>query len=227
MERNMTSIVLINGEKQVGKSTFAEHLANLLFENGITSQRYSFVAPVEAAVYAFMEQSRDDVMVEFTPYEELKNMQLVPGIAGPTGRDLMIMLGNAARNLHPYMLQQIFLNQAIADKETQVWIIENWGFPNELHFFRERSVQAALPGATFTIALTERASRKYASDEQFDNDNRFNLETLADWVNPTVNQMAKIIDPAHDYPIDTIWQQFHSEVEPLGDIENLITDATT
>lgn len=209
------SIVLINGEKQVGKSTFAEHLANQLLENGISSSPYSFVAPIEASLRALMSKIHG---TDFSavPYDELKKAIVIPGLPF-NGRDWMIQQGNAMRSLHPYALQMIFVKHWKQNPEVNCWIIENWGFPDELDFFREPATESLLGEFRLvTVHLSKRASRKYACGEQFDGDNRFNLDCRADHLDPRVNDIASIIDPGHPYPVDTIFAQFNTDrdIEP-------------
>jgi len=138
-----------------------------------------------------------------------------------SGRDIMITLGNAFRGLHPYILSQILLNEMLNDREPHVWIVENWGFPDESFFWHEQHVQSLLPDVLLihTIHLDARASRPYAAGEIFDGDNRWCLRHLANHVNPPVNGIAKLIDPAHDYPIDPIAVRFGGNTTPLITLE--------
>jgi hypothetical protein len=178
----MTQIVLINGEKLVGKSTFANDLANALYESEIHARVYSMVGPLEQMVRNFL--NAPDV-----PYDELKKMVAIPGLPYD-GRDLMILQGNAFRNLNPYTLNQIFLNQIKDNPEIEVWIIENWGFQSEYEFFYE---PGNTPSKMITIHLDARATRQYDHLEQFDGDNRICLRAIADFVNPKVSDIADII----------------------------------
>lgn len=208
----MKTIVLINGEAQSGKSTMAEHLANLLFANGIIAGVYSFVGPYRPMLQSLAEFMSADA--GSTPYEDLKRERLVPGLPF-TGRDWLIQVGNASRALHPYFLPAIFAEHARNKGEMiDVWIIENWGFADEKHFFEEPFTKELLGGfRLLTVSLTERSTRKYEAGETYDGDNRANQEVLADMVNPRVNEIAAAIDPEHAYPLDTIDLQFnHTEV---------------
>lgn len=202
------TIVLINGEKQVGKSTFAQHLWLLLFENNVTAESYSFVYPIEHALRSLMTVTHGDGAMQEIPYNELKNMPVVPGLPF-TGRDWMIMNGDAMRAMHPYALQVIFMNQVLANPSVDVWIIENWGFDSELDFFKEPGAVAALGDFKLvTVNLSARATRKYGCGEQYDNDNRFNLDCRAEFIDPPVNKLAEHIDPQGTYLVDTIALQF-------------------
>lgn len=210
----MTVIVLINGEKQSGKSTLAEHAANLLMENGIMAKPYSLVGPYRPMLESLFES----IYGEDTPgYNDLKDAVVVDGLPF-TGRDWMIQVGNASRALHPYFLPAIFAQKARLEPEISVWLIENWGFQDEWEFFTEPDVKAMFP-KLITVSLTKRSTRQYQSGEQYDGDNRFNLDSLADVVDPAVNALCAMIDPNHEYPVDTILQQFGSEVdEATGDM---------
>lgn len=211
----MKYIVLINGEKQSGKSTLAEHAANLLQENGITAQPYSFVEPYEIGLIAMMNHNYgyDLELGDFGfSYEDAKKAPFYPG-ATITGRDWMIQQGNAARSLDPYLLPGIFSAYAERNDEVDVWLIENWGFQDEWVFFcSDAAVETLGDFRLITVSLTERSSRQYMSGEQYDGDNRFNMDAIASYVNPKVNELCSIIDPDHDYPIDTILQQFGARV---------------
>lgn len=213
----MTHVVLINGEKQVGKSTFANHLANLLLENGIQSQPYSFVGIYESLLSTFMRHIYGDE-ADFMTYEDMKKAKIVPGIS-PNGRDWLIQIGNASRDLHPYLLPLIFKQYAIRHPEIDVWVIENWGFQDEWECMRDLSFSDGFPTVVqlTTVHLNKRASRVYLPGEQFDGDNRFSLEALSQSVNPKVNAVARHIDRNHEYPIDTIAQQFDPPVEEVAE----------
>lgn len=204
-------VVLINGEAQVGKSTFAEHLANLLFENGIAARSYSFVGIYRGLLDSFMRQVYGQNFANAHSYEDQKKLKIIPGLE-ITGRDWLIQIGNASRALHPYLLPAVFAEYAKSHLETDVWIIENWGFADEYEFFTEPNVIQDLgPNfKLFTVHLNARATRQYASGEQFDGDNRSSHEALSMFVNPKVNTVAAEIDPDNDYPIDTIALQFNS-----------------
>jgi len=218
----MTTIVLINGEKQSGKSTLAEHAANLLMENGITAQAYSLVGPYKP----MLESLFSSIYGDEGPgdYEDMKKLQVVPNLLF-TGRDWLIQIGNASRQLHPYFLPSIFAEHAALHPEVEVWLIENWGFQDEWEFFRTDGADMILGSFDLvTVSLTERSTRQYMSGEQYDDDNRFNLDAIADMVNPPVNLLCARIDPAHDYPIDTIRQQFGAEVDDNHQIDIPIDD---
>jgi hypothetical protein len=216
-------VVLINGEKQVGKSTFANHLANLLLENQIAVQTYSFVGIYESLLTTFMTHIYGEE-ANYMTYEDMKKAQIVPGI-NPTGRDWLIQVGNASRALHPYLLPLIFKQYAIRHPEIDVWVIENWGFQDEWECMTDLSFSDGFPTVVqlTTIHLNERASRVYKPGEQFDGDNRFNLEVLAQAVNPKVNRVAAQIDREHEYPVDTIMMQFNPP-PPEPEVEEVAAD---
>lgn len=206
----MTVIVLINGEKQSGKSTLAEHAANLLMENGLRAEVYSLVGIYQPMLESLFEAIYGDEGPG--DYEDMKRELVVEGLPF-TGRDWMIQIGNASRALHPHFLPAIFAERAKFRDDVDVWLIENWGFQDEWEFFRTDNAYELLGDFRLvTVSLTERSSRQYMSGEQYDGDNRFNLDAIAEYVNPKVNELAAIIDPAHEYPIDTILQQFGAEV---------------
>lgn len=208
----MKVIVMINGEKQCGKSTFAEHLARMLdSEAQIVASVHSLVSPLRAALEALWSSTHGGD--PYVPdYEALK----LETIGGATGRDWMIELGNAARRLGLNTLIRLFAESAIALPDVEVFIIENWGFPDELYNLGNYLPRSVLGDVeTITVALTARATRTYASGEQFDDDNRFNLPHLAYYVNPRVNYLARAVadhlvdavDPAL-FQTDTIAEQF-------------------
>jgi len=204
-------IVLINGEAQSGKSTLANHLANLLMSAGVIAETYSFVGP-----YRPMLASLFDYMYgEGSPvdYEDMKNEKLVEGLDF-TGRDWMIQIGNASRNLHPYFLPAIFATYVQHHANVDVWIIENWGFADEYDFFKEEDVIERLGiDRVHKVSLTARSTRKYVSGEQYDGDNRYNLDAISDIVDPRVNELATMIHPGGSFPVDTIALQFGGAVE--------------
>lgn len=205
-------IVMINGEKQCGKSTFAEHLALMLDrEAQIVASIHSLVSPLRTALEALWSSTHsDDPLVP--DYEALK----LETIGGATGRDWMIELGNAARRLGLDTLIRLFAESAIALPDVEVFIIENWGFPDELYNLGNYLPCSVLGDVEIiTVALTARATRTYASGERFDDDNRFNMPHLASYVNPRVNDLARAVtghlvdavDPSL-FQTDTIAVQF-------------------
>jgi hypothetical protein len=157
-------------------------------------------------------------------YEDLKH-ERISEFLPITGRDWMIQIGNASRALHPYFLPAIFVQRALSDPGVEVWIIENWGFQDEYECLAEPNTQTVLGNPEIvTVSLTERSSRKYQSGEQYDDDNRFNLDSIAQFVDPKVNDLAKHIDPESDYPTNTIALQFSAEISefpgPASELDN-------
>lgn len=204
------TIVLINGEKQVGKSTYANHLQHLLDEQEIHTAVHSFVRPLEGALRGMLESSYGKDYVDQFSYEEIKSMTWL----GVDGRAWMIEFGNAARRIANDTLPKAFFARADAASAVDVWVIENWGFPDEIAAIK--AMADLRDWRVYSVALTYRASRKYKCGEQFDEDNRFNLDCVADFVNMRVNDLARIIDDDKSpdlYPFDTVAQQFGQPAE--------------
>ncbi len=171
------TVVLINGEKQTGKTTLANQVMDLCQTIGNSAAPYSLVTPVYPAALAFCGIKPEEI-----DYETFKRTPVLPGL-DIEGRDVMIALGNAARGLSPYFLNTVFMTYAMQHPEIDTWIIENWGFEIEYQFFLEAE-PASLFNNIVLIHLDTRATRRYEHGEQFDGDNRFCCRDLAHLVNP-------------------------------------------
>lgn len=177
----MTTVILINGEAQVGKTTFANQVKDELLARGVSAESYSLVRPLFPAALAVTGRETAIDYEDFKPSPAILNLDV-------TGRDVMIALGNAMRGLHPYFLNTVFMNHAIDNPQVTHWFIENWGFKVEYEFFLEQ-VPADVFSNVVTVHLDARATRRYEHMEQFDKDNRFCLRDLAHLVNPTMPEM--------------------------------------
>jgi hypothetical protein len=196
------NIVMVNGEKQCGKSTFCGVVQHLLSESETTAIafKYSLVTPLEVMLHDLWRRSPNyrEHVVHTT--EELKRMR----IFGRLGRDWMIAMGNAWREMNENVLIELMFGQVRFIKNLDpknharaTLLIENWGFPGELFYARYLLDPS---DRLITVHLNERASRRYNDGEQFDSDNRFSLGHLAQLVNPTPSYVASLIDPDGGHP---------------------------
>lgn len=167
----MKIVVMINGEAQVGKSTLAKSLVAQL-ESKLAVQTYSLVEPLRNVLSGFSS----------LPYEEAKAAQVVehPSIH-VTGRDIMIACGNAMRDLHPALLSAVAWKY-LRSHPIDVLVIENWGFHDELFYFRSLAAQGACK--LVTVSLVHRQKSDTKCGERFPNDSRFRLDHLSDMVDP-------------------------------------------
>lgn len=181
-------VILINGEKQVGKSTFAKALRielNRWWETAGTSDFdpyagvYSVVEPLAKGLPYFFPQFPGE------EYEALKT-HLADPFLGITGRDIMIAFGNAARSLHQYLLTAVLLNQAKRDG-TRVAIVENFGLEEEWAYFKSAGIQVTC------VHLNTRQVSDTKPGDRYPDDNRFNLEHLCEYLNPSIPDMCRAI----------------------------------
>lgn len=186
----MRTLVLINGEAQVGKSTFANALKRFLAEHEVDSEVYSFVAPFRGVVKALWWEVNPGAALEEEPtYDQMKKEL----IAGVSGRDWMISMGNMARNLSGVILPRIMFHKWNRDiNSPDIYIVENLGFQDELDECKRVCTESGIK--LVTIHLRARASRSYDSGEQFDNDNRFDLSAVCEHQDPRVNYIASLMD---------------------------------
>ena len=179
-------LVMLNGEPQVGKSTFSDNLRDMLTShNSVTDpaaiRQYSLVDPFKATLTELFVWDNPNV-VNIPDYATLKQVM----IAGQTGRAWMIAFGNAARGLDQNILCRFLESQIKGAEDGEIIIVDNLGFKSELDYFRQRSTELQL----ITIYLGERATREYQTGEQFAGDNRFCLKEWCDYVDPTVESIA-------------------------------------
>lgn len=223
----MTRIILINGEPKVGKSTFAKDLRDSLNYGWAPSiaERFSLVAPVHMAVFGLYEYTKAAKLSWV--HDELTHVK-ESVIAGITGRNWMISLGDAFRTIEPDIFIHIFIEHfKNLINPIEYAIIDNWGFANELSALMH---YAPSHWVIDTIYMDQRATRAYRMNEQFDNDNRIALPHLAEWINPTVREYADYLQPAIHH--DKIEEQFdfgHKIPSVYRDIDlplAIIEDAT-
>jgi hypothetical protein len=196
------NIVMVNGEKQCGKSTFCRTVQHLLSESETVAcgYTYSLVTPLEVMLVDLYKRSPLYVEGEHVSIEQLKRTR----IFGRLGRDWQIAIGNAWRELNENILIELMFGRArfikALNPSTQhqaTLLIENWGFPNELIYARS----LVEPGdKLWTVHLNERVSRQYNDGEQFDSDNRFSLGHMAQLINPTPSYVAHLLDPDGGHP---------------------------
>lgn len=214
------NIVMVNGEKQCGKTTFCKQVEYLLFESPTDriGFRYSLVTPIEQYLRMLWSQAPENKQDGYYTTEALKHTK----IYGRLGRDWMIAFGNAMRTVNENILVELMFAQVRfieglhsaetpLDPTQSTLLIENWGFPGELVYTRA----LLRPGdRLITVHLNARASRRYNDGEQFDSDNRFSLGHMAQLINPTPSYVANLVDPdgghpSHNQPItvetDTNW----------------------
>lgn len=205
------NIVMVNGEKQCGKSTFCRIVEHLLMqsETAAIGYCYSLVTPIEFYLHKLWNDcpERAGSTARYTT-EELKRMQ----IFGRNGREWMIGFGDMMRSMNENILVELLFSQiryieaidkANGHSNANSILIENWGFPNELIFARSL---LRPHDKLYTVHLNERVSRAYADGERFDGDNRFSLGHMAQLINPTPTYMAHLLDPdgghaSHNQPI--------------------------
>lgn len=188
-------IVLINGEKLIGKSTLAGELSKELNRYGSgTAGVYSMVEPLERVISEMNPRWRD------LNYSDIKGSRLISDPLFPriTGRDVMIQFGNALRGLHRHILCALVMQKAQHYNDEYV-IIENWGFPDELEFFRDYATQT-FGVEVFTVALTARQKSATRSGEQYPNDNRYRLDHTAQMVDWNMVDILKRLTGDADYP---------------------------
>lgn len=232
----MTTIILLNGEKQVGKSRFARELASQIdfHVGGVdTVGRFSLVGPLEQMMLALSSY----VLGKELSYEDFKKAE----IAGRLGRDWLIAFGNTARQVDEDALVRMLFDHIqshYTKKMVDYIIIENWGFASELHSFQYWAPVYAPGAQLLSIHLNARSTREYKPDEQFDGDNRFNLPHLADLINPSVTEVLKHLlpdaewNPGTDDSVDSFSPEFlragnariYQEIERITD---KVADLTT
>lgn len=182
--------ILINGEAQVGKSTWAKDFVQAMAgtETYWDIEILSVVAPVQKMLAAFATHL--DANNAYFSYQELKQMNL----AGRTGREWMIMWADAMRADNEDSLIRILFESALNASKSmheysrrKLYIVENLGMLNELRWFEN------VASSFLTVHLDTRATRSYANGEQFDNDNRFCLRDLCEYVNPEPKDIATLL----------------------------------
>lgn len=193
----MTTIIMLNGEKEVGKSRFAKELRDQLNAgwHPATAGRFSLIAPVHEAVISLYEWCTNSSHTEW----EDEYLSKVKGefFAGYTGREWMIMLGNAFRQHDVDSFIRISLQHLHTMPDPLEFVIfDNWGFKSELNAMRRL---VPIDWRIETIHLNARAKESVAANEQYSGDNRFNLMHLCDWLNPSVRIMADYLQPTIDH----------------------------
>lgn len=206
----MTRIIMINGEPKVGKSTFAKDLRDSLNYgwHPTIAETFSLVAPVHFAIAHLFKHVR--MVSQLGTAEEFMTTVKESVIAGKTGRQWMIEMGNDWRSHDPDIFIHIFIEhfKNIIDP-IEYAIIDNWGFENELAAMLHYAPQHWVID---TVYLDRRATREYMHNEQFDFDNRIALPNLAEWNNPTVRQMADYLQPAMQH--GQIAERFNFDTHP-------------